>query len=179
MVKNLQCRRLRFEPWVGKISWRRKWPPTPVFLPGEFHGQRNLASYSPWGLKESDTTEWRTLTLHINSLFTRQLHFLFFLCLRKNPWLSTYAQVTPVLVFLVLSISINCPTPTLVAQGQSLGAVLSLSLISCFHPIRKFCGYNLQNSSRILPNSLHLPSYHFGQSHHHFPWHLFELECCF
>ena len=42
---------------LGKISWRREWQPTPVFLPGEFHGQRSLAGYSPWGHKESDTTE--------------------------------------------------------------------------------------------------------------------------
>ena len=40
-----------------KIPWRSEWLPTPVFLPGEFHGQRSLAGYSPWGLKESDTTE--------------------------------------------------------------------------------------------------------------------------
>ena len=51
-VKNrLQCRRLRFDSWVGKIPWRRKWQPTPVFLAGEFHGQRSLAGYSPWGRK--------------------------------------------------------------------------------------------------------------------------------
>ena len=37
--------------------WRRKWQPTPVFLPGESHGQRRLADYSPWGHKEMDTTE--------------------------------------------------------------------------------------------------------------------------
>ena len=37
--------------------WRRKWQPTPVFLPGKFHGQRNLAGYSPWSFKESDTTD--------------------------------------------------------------------------------------------------------------------------
>ena len=45
-----QCRRLkrcRFHLWVGKIPWRRKWQPTPVFLPGEPHGQRSLAGYSP------------------------------------------------------------------------------------------------------------------------------------
>ena len=56
-----QCRRQkrhRFDPWVGKILWRRKWQPTPVFLPWEFHGQRSLAGYSPWGHKESDTTWW-------------------------------------------------------------------------------------------------------------------------
>ena len=46
-----------FDPWVGKIPWRIKWQPTPVFLPGESHGQRNLVGYSPWGCKESDTTE--------------------------------------------------------------------------------------------------------------------------
>ena len=53
----LQCWRPAFNPWVGKIPWRRKWQPTPVFLPGESHGQRSLADYSPWGRKESDTTE--------------------------------------------------------------------------------------------------------------------------
>ena len=41
----------------GKIPWRRKWQPTPVFLPGQSHGQRSLAGYSPRGRKESDTTE--------------------------------------------------------------------------------------------------------------------------
>ena len=40
-----------------KISWRRKWQPTPGFLPGEFHGWRSLADYSPWGHKDSDMTE--------------------------------------------------------------------------------------------------------------------------
>ena len=50
-------RRYSSEPWLRKILWRRKWPPTPVFLPGKFHGQRSLEGYSPWGRKESDTTE--------------------------------------------------------------------------------------------------------------------------
>ena len=42
-----------FHPWVGKIPWRGKWRPTPVFLPGEFHGQRSLGGFSVWGRKES------------------------------------------------------------------------------------------------------------------------------
>ena len=46
-----------FNPWVGKIPRRRKWQPTPIFLPGESHGQRSLVGYGPWGHKESDTTE--------------------------------------------------------------------------------------------------------------------------
>ena len=56
----LQCRsrrRLGVILWVGKIPWRRAWQSTPVILPGESHGQRNLVGYSPQGLKESDTME--------------------------------------------------------------------------------------------------------------------------
>ena len=44
-----RCKRRGFDPWVGKIPWKRTWQPTPVFLPGESHGQRSLAGYSPWG----------------------------------------------------------------------------------------------------------------------------------
>ena len=64
-----QCRRSKrqgFNPWVGKIPWRRKWQPTPVLLPGESHGQRSLAGYSPQGLKELDTTEVTDLSLHFS-----------------------------------------------------------------------------------------------------------------
>ena len=53
-----QCRRPGFDPWVGKIPWRRKWQPTPVFLPGKSHGWRSLEGYSPQHHKESDATEW-------------------------------------------------------------------------------------------------------------------------
>ena len=46
-----------FNLWVGKIPWRKTGQHTPVFLPGDSHGQRSLGGYSPWSLKESDTTE--------------------------------------------------------------------------------------------------------------------------
>ena len=55
-----QCRghkRLGFNSWVEKIPWRRKWQPTPVFLPRESQGERSLVGYSPWDHKESDVTE--------------------------------------------------------------------------------------------------------------------------
>ena len=62
MVKScLQCMRRGFDSWVKKIPWRRKWLPTPVFLPGEFHGQRSLVGYSPWG------HNWATNTLTFQS----------------------------------------------------------------------------------------------------------------
>ena len=61
MVKNLSANvgdmSHGFNLWVRKIPWRRAWQPTLVFLPGESHGQRSLVGYSPWGRKESDTTE--------------------------------------------------------------------------------------------------------------------------
>ena len=50
-----------FNPWIGKITWRRKWQPIPVFLPEKSHGQRSLVGYSPKCGKELDATErWRT-----------------------------------------------------------------------------------------------------------------------
>jgi len=62
MVKNLlKCRRPRLDPWVEKIPWKTDWLPTPVFLPGEFHGQRSLVFHSLWSCKESDMTEQLTL----------------------------------------------------------------------------------------------------------------------
>ena len=58
MVKNLtECRRSGFYPWVRKIPWRKAWLPTPVFFPIEFHVQRGLESYSPWGHRVLDTAE--------------------------------------------------------------------------------------------------------------------------
>ena len=58
----LQSRRSVFNPWVGKIPWKREWQPTPVFWHGELHGQRSLAGYRPWCLKELGTTERLTHT---------------------------------------------------------------------------------------------------------------------
>ena len=51
-----------FDPWVGKIPWRRAWQPAPVFLPGESQGQRSLEGCSPWGCKEANTSEQQILS---------------------------------------------------------------------------------------------------------------------
>ena len=56
----LQFRRPVFDPWVGKVFWRRELQATPVFLPGEFHGQRSLVAYSPWGHRAGH--DWETNT---------------------------------------------------------------------------------------------------------------------
>ena len=57
-------------PWLGKIPWRRKWQPTPIFLPGESHGQWSLAGYTLWGRKKSDMTE---VTYHAHSVVVKIL----------------------------------------------------------------------------------------------------------
>ena len=51
-------------PGLGRFPWRKEWLHIPVFLPGELHGQRSLAGYSPWYCKESDTTEWLNTHTH-------------------------------------------------------------------------------------------------------------------
>ena len=63
-VKNLPAMQETWVcPWVGKIPWRREGQPAPVLLPREVHGQKSLVGYSPWGRKESDTSERLTLSL--------------------------------------------------------------------------------------------------------------------
>ena len=61
-----RCGRWGFNSWVGKISWRRKWEPAPVFLPEKSHGPRSLVGYSPWDRKESDRT--RRLHFHFHGV---------------------------------------------------------------------------------------------------------------
>ena len=67
-----RCRRHRFDPWIGKIPWKRKWQPSPVFLPGKSHRQRILKDYSLWVHKELDTTE------HVSTLNENIVPLLYF-----------------------------------------------------------------------------------------------------
>ena len=71
----LQCGRPGFDPWVGKIPWRREWQTTPVFLPGESHEQRSLAGYSPRGRNASNTTG-RLTHIHSKGYFVFNISFI-------------------------------------------------------------------------------------------------------
>jgi len=91
-----QCRkrkRHRFDPWVGQIPWRRAWQPSPVFLPGESHGQRSLVDYSPWGHKESNKTEQLSPLTSNVSLRVCLLSCLSHAQLSVTPW--TIAHQAP------------------------------------------------------------------------------------
>ena len=71
-------KRLEFDPLVGKISWRRAWQSTLVFLPGESHEQRSLAGYNLWGYKESDMTEVaKQACVYVHAYTHTHTHILF------------------------------------------------------------------------------------------------------
>ena len=82
-----RCKRHGFSFWVERMPWRRNWQPTPVLLPGEFHGQSNLVGYSSWGHKDSDTTEHMDMTEHTQThtlnMFKRGFMFVCFFI--KSP----------------------------------------------------------------------------------------------
>ena len=130
-----QCRRHkrhRFSPWVGKIPWRRSWQPTPVFLPGESHGQRSLAGYSPWGHKELDTTE---VTYHEHILLeTFELKLIPAFCCSppksipycKSGWMSPMPQTRYLTPHISLS---SIPCSLSVSHWLTSAAHHSLSII--------------------------------------------------
>ena len=78
--------------WVRKIPWRREWLPTPVFLPGEFRGQRSLEGYSPWRHKELDVTERLTLSLYFSLLIDTQVSFYMLWSVFSRAYTDTYLQ---------------------------------------------------------------------------------------
>ena len=110
-----RCRRHKFSPWIRKSLWRRKWQPTPVFLPGEYYGQRSLVGYSSWGYKESERTEQLSMhTCKMNSSSIIQLpssQTITFManCLRdiytKMPCLSEADGVWEALILPVVQIA--------------------------------------------------------------------------
>ena len=91
----LQCGRPRFDPWVGKIPWRRKWQPTPVFLPGKSHGWRSLVAYSPQGRTETRLSDFIFTSLSrggfpgstvVKKSSHQCMRWGFSLWVRKIPW---------------------------------------------------------------------------------------------
>ena len=106
----LQCRRPRIDPWVRKISWKGEWQPTPVFSPGEFHGQRSLVDYSPWvhgGAKIQ--TRQKRLNMHTRMLYLAidlflLLLFLFVIFLYFKSKNSSFFQFWKVSVIITVNI---------------------------------------------------------------------------
>ena len=101
MVKNVpSVQETRFDPWIRKIPWRRKWLPTQVLLPGEFHGQRSLVDSSPWGCRVRH--DWVTSTL--THTHTHAFSLLLFKLFHLWPWVTlsffSCALLTSLWIFL-------------------------------------------------------------------------------
>ena len=112
---------LDLDPWAEKFLRRRVWQPTPVFLPGEFHGQSSLAGYSPWGHKESDMTEWLTLS----SVSTLSI-------LSCACWLSVYLWRNVCLYLLPIFDWIVCVFLTLSCMSCSYSLDINPFLVASF-----------------------------------------------
>ena len=141
MVKNrLQCGRPGFDPWVRKIPWRRKWQPTPVFLPGKSHGQRSLAGYGPWGHKESDMTS------------NKHFHFFSFSYTHTHTYTHTdththkYIYMYTYILFIFFSIMVYHRTLNTVPGLASF--LIPSHKLSCW----QFWGRHFYTSSSILPD---------------------------
>ena len=124
------CKRWGLDTWVGKIHWRKVWQLTPVFLPGEFHGQRSLVGCSPWGLKELDMTE-------------ATIPFTFQSMRRKSSWRSHRPR--KMTVSNKAESLIMCEGLVMVSRwyyfsprkiNLKLNATLLLLLLSCFSRVR-------------------------------------------
>ena len=134
----LQCRRPGFNPWLRKILWRRAWQPTPVFLPGEFRGQRSLVGYIPRGHRESDATERLALSVspHWDSILSEfyiRHQWVIVVCYpfsRQRVWLSDfypYDYLTSIYTTVWLSLTSNRGT-VLRASWESACWVIILDL---------------------------------------------------
>ena len=134
---NTGDRRLRFNPWVWKIPWNRKWQPTPVFLTGKSHGQRSLVG--AWGHKKSDTVKGTRMAWH--GWLHRNLQLALYT--KSNPWYIH--QISPSQVFLIF------------LNGNSVHIELKLNILRSFwlfltphiQFISKPCLFYLQDTSRL------------------------------
>ena len=101
--KNNNNRRRGFDPWVRKIPWRRKWQLTPVFLPGESHGQRSMVGYSPWGCKRVRhdlVTAYNIITKNIPPLMPEHVN--------NMTWFSFRSLVPEIMVKFVYDFCLEC-----------------------------------------------------------------------
>ena len=127
------------DSWVRKIPWRRKWQPTPVILPGEFHRQRSLAGDSPWGCKESDMTEQLSLTLAFWIIISSEQCLIiskvcvpsFPKCLASQSWPA-------------LCDPLNCSLPSSSVHGISQTRILEWVVILLLQRIFQTQGSNLR-----------------------------------
>ena len=147
-----RCKRSGFYPWVGKISWSRKWQPTSVLLPGKSHGRRSLGGCSPWGRKELDTTEWLHFTfvvidcvvfqlLNCAWLWPHALQHTRLLCPPLSPRVCSNSSPLSQWCYLTISLPPS-PFPFNLSQTQDL-----FQWVGSSHQVAKILELQLQHQS--------------------------------
>ena len=151
-----QCRihkRHRFNPWVGKLPWRRAWHPTPVPLPGKSHGQRSLVGYSPQGHKELDTDmdrgKWNISCIFLVDkffvFFSPQVTDIFWYFVLGRKWEKKRTFIFYYFVWKVSFVwSVSCPRP----KEELCHCFLEPAMNDTF--ILTFCVTHLQNVFLLL-----------------------------
>ena len=132
------------------MPWRRAWQHPPVLLPGEFHGQRSLAGYSRWGCKESNTTDWLTLSL-----------IFLYNCSDRNVSVKVVPILSKLCFCLTVSAPPSLPIPTTLFSVQILGALLVLLRTDAHSPPVPLC--TPQAVSALLWDILWAPRSHLSQ----------------
>ena len=126
VVKNLfaikEIRRHGFDPWIRKIPWRRAWQPTPVFMPGESHGQRSLVGYNPQGGTELDAMKW--LSRHA-SMHTH-IHTYKYVWVFIHTYIFAYTYICVYICMLCVYIHIS-------------QCFIHSSAFLCYHILHWFC----------------------------------------
>ena len=135
----VQCRRCGFDPWVGKILWRRAWQPAPVFLSRKSHWQRSLVGYGPWGRKDwhmTEATEHYCFS-HFTKLFNNE-QICWFLHLFFWPWswnLQIIFRVFPCITARCLSFP--CPFSCMFYLEVKVIAIFSKTSVKKNNNLRK------------------------------------------
>ena len=167
MVKHLPAmRETGFDPWVGKISWRRTWQPTPVFLPGKSHGWRNLVDYGPWGAKESDTTERLHFYFSSKIWFQSVNHVRSWM--RDFPSSSVYWLSEPQWVYVTLCMHLNsdqshfkCPVSHMVCDYSAWEGKIQRHCFVCVCVLGHWPGVNVEKcpseQENVICNSMDGP----------------------
>ena len=131
VVKNLfAVWRLGFDSWVRKIPCRKKWHPTPVLLPGKSHGRRSPVGYSPWGHKDSDTTEW--LSMHATTIVASNKAFPPVLHYSTSSCVSPASRTTDIFTFYVCTYSHGTVDWFRIGKGVHQGCILPPCLFNLY-----------------------------------------------
>ena len=167
-----QCRRGMFDPWIKKMPWRRKWQPTPVFLPGKSHGQKSLVRYSPWGLKviHDLATKQQTvprngiaITLFLEDVVHKHTHTHTKILLKhKKEWNDAFCPVTWTDLEIIIVSEVNWTK-----KFTHCTAHLKLVLRFCLLP---WVGSNSCGGSWAKES--------LDQIFKKFCWSIVDLQCC-